>query len=61
MTASIGFSCSDSATVAAEMLLQQADMALREAKAEARSDIREYHRGLVAQVSTQMSIQSDLR
>lgn len=61
VTASIGFSCSDSATVAAEMLLQQADMALREAKAEARSDIREYHRGLVAQVSTQMSIQSDLR
>jgi len=61
VTASIGFSCSDSANVAAEILLQQADMALREAKAEARSDIREYHRDLVAQVSTQMSIQSDLR
>ena len=45
----------------AEVLLQQADMALREAKAEARSDIREYHRGLVTRVSSEMSIQSDMR
>ncbi|HEY3698024.1 MAG TPA: EAL domain-containing protein, partial [Spongiibacteraceae bacterium] len=40
---------------------QQADMALREAKAQARSDVREYHGELVAQVSTQMLIQSDMR
>ncbi|HEY3698092.1 MAG TPA: diguanylate cyclase, partial [Spongiibacteraceae bacterium] len=61
VTASMGFSCSDSANCPAELLLQQADMALREAKAQARSDVREYHGELVAQVSTQMLIQSDMR
>lgn len=61
VTASLGFSCSTAANCPAEVLLQQADMALREAKTEARSDVREYHGDLVAQVSTQMSIQSDMR
>jgi predicted signal transduction protein with EAL and GGDEF domain/DNA-binding response OmpR family regulator len=61
VSASIGFSCSDAANCPAEVLLQQADMALREAKREARADVREYHGELVAQVSTQMSIQSDMR
>ena len=61
VSASIGISCSESADTAAELLLQQADMALREAKAQARSDIREYHRGLVTRVASEMSIQSDLR
>jgi EAL domain-containing protein (putative c-di-GMP-specific phosphodiesterase class I) len=61
VTASIGISVSDSATSQAEILLQQADMALRDAKAQARSEIREYHRGLVARVSSEMSIQSDMR
>lgn len=61
VTASLGFSCSNAADCPAEMLLQQADMALREAKREARADVREYHGELVTQVSTQMSIQSDLR
>ncbi len=61
VTASLGTSCSDSANCPAEMLLQQADMALREAKSEGRNDVRAYHRGLVARVSQQMSVQSDLR
>jgi len=61
VTASLGTSCSDSANCPAEMLLQQADMALREAKSHGRNDVREYHRGLVTRVSAQMSIQSDLR
>jgi predicted signal transduction protein with EAL and GGDEF domain len=61
VTASLGTSRSDSAHCPAEMLLQQADMALREAKSHGRNDVREYHRGLVTRVSAQMSIQSDLR
>lgn len=61
VTASIGVSRSDSADTEAEILLQQADMALRDAKLRARSEIREYHRGLVTQVSSEMSIQSDMR
>ncbi|MDB6061223.1 MAG: hypothetical protein JWM78_1326 [Verrucomicrobiaceae bacterium] len=61
VTASIGISYSESANTAAEILLQQADMALREAKIQARNDIREYHRGLVTRVATEMSIQSDMR
>jgi predicted signal transduction protein with EAL and GGDEF domain len=61
ITASVGISVSESANTQAEILLQQADMALRDAKSQARSEIREYHRGLVAQVSTEMSIQSDMR
>lgn len=61
VTASLGLSCSDSASCPAETLLQQSDMALREAKSQGRNDIRQYHRGLVTQVSTQMSIQTDLR
>jgi predicted signal transduction protein with EAL and GGDEF domain/DNA-binding response OmpR family regulator len=61
VTASIGISVSESETTQAEILLQQADMALRDAKSQARSEIREYHRGLVAQVSSEMSIQSDMR
>jgi predicted signal transduction protein with EAL and GGDEF domain/DNA-binding response OmpR family regulator len=61
VTASLGTSISDSANCPAEMLLQQADMALREAKSQGRNDVREYHRGLVTRVSAQMSIQSDLR
>lgn len=61
VTASIGISQSESAVTAAEILLQQADMALRDAKSQARSEIREYHGGLVTQVSSEMSIQSDMR
>lgn len=61
VTASLGFSCSDTANCPAEQLLQQADLALREAKREARADVREYHGDLVAQVSTQMSIQTEMR
>ncbi len=61
VTASLGFSCSHDANCPAEMLLQQADMALREAKREARADVREYHGDLVTQVAAQMSIQSDMR
>ncbi len=61
MTASIGIVCSDSGAMATETLLQQADLALHEAKAEGRSVVREFHGGLVARVAAQMSIQSDLR
>ncbi len=61
ITASLGFSHSDCADCPAETLLQQGDMALRDAKAHGRNDVREFHRSLVTQVSTQMSIQSDLR
>lgn len=61
LTASIGVALSDSGSCPAETLLQQADLALRDAKNEGRSSVREYHRALVAQVSTQMSLQSDLR
>jgi PAS domain S-box-containing protein len=61
LTASVGLALSDSASCPAETLLQQADLALRDAKHEGRSLIREYHRGLVTRVSTQMSLQIDLR
>jgi predicted signal transduction protein with EAL and GGDEF domain/DNA-binding response OmpR family regulator len=61
ITASMGISQSGAAVTPAEILLQQADMALREAKSQARSEIREYHGGLVTQVSSEMSIQSDMR
>ena len=61
ITASFGVASSDSAACPAETLLQQADMALREAKVGGSDDVRAYHRSLVAQVSTKMSIQSDLR
>ncbi len=61
ITGSMGISQSESAVTPAEILLQQADMALREAKSQARSEIREYHGGLVTQVSSEMSIQSDMR
>jgi PAS domain S-box-containing protein len=61
LTASVGLALSDSASCPAETLLQQADLALRDAKHEGRSLIREYHRGLVTRVATQMSLQIDLR
>src|SRR5690606_34743837 len=60
VSGSIGISCSEGANTAAEILLQQSDMAVREAKTHARSDIREYHGGLVTRISSEMSIQSDM-
>lgn len=61
VTASIGVAHSDSGSCAAEMLLQRADLALHEAKAQGRDAVREYHSGLVAQVSSQLAMQSHLR
>lgn len=61
LTASLGMALSDSASCPAETLLQQADLALRDAKHDGRSLIREYHRGLVTRVAAQMSLQIDLR
>ncbi|MET0379793.1 MAG: EAL domain-containing protein [Spongiibacteraceae bacterium] len=61
LTASVGMALSDSASCPAETLLQQADLALRDAKHDGRSLIREYHRGLVTRVAAQMSLQIDLR
>lgn len=61
VNASIGVAYSESGSSAAETLMQQADLALHEAKAQGRDTVREYHGGLVARVSSQMALQSDLR
>jgi predicted signal transduction protein with EAL and GGDEF domain/DNA-binding response OmpR family regulator len=61
LTASLGIALSDSASCPAETLLQWADLALRDAKRAGRNSVREYHGALVAHVSRQMSMQSDLR
>ncbi len=61
VTASIGLALSDSAGLAADVLLQRADMALREAKGRGRDEICEYQGRLVAQVSTQLTLQNELR
>lgn len=61
VTASVGIAYSDSGSCAAEALLQRADLALHEAKAQGRDVVREYHGGLVARVSSQLALQGDLR
>lgn len=61
VTASIGYAYSQSGDTSAEMLIQQGDLALHEAKAEGRNEIRQYTGELVAKVSNHLSIQGDLR
>lgn len=61
VTASIGIAFSESGSTASETLLQQADLALHEAKTQGRNEIREYSGDLVAKVSKHLSIQSDIR
>ncbi|MGK0440521.1 MAG: putative signal transduction protein with EAL and GGDEF domain [Pseudohongiellaceae bacterium] len=61
VTASIGFAYTDSGSSSAETMIQQGDLALHEAKAEGRNEIRQYSGELVAKVSSHLSIQSDLR
>jgi predicted signal transduction protein with EAL and GGDEF domain len=60
VTASIGIAFSDSGSSLAEALLQKADLALHEAKAQGRNEIQEYSGHLVAKASSHLSIQSDL-
>jgi len=61
VTASLGIAWSDSGSCAAEALLQRADLALHEAKAQGRDAVCEYHGGLVARVSAELALQGDLR
>ncbi len=61
LSASVGVALSDSAGLAADVLLQRADMALREAKRRGCDEIGEYREQLVAQVSSQLALQNDLR
>ncbi|WP_339672311.1 EAL domain-containing protein [Dasania marina] len=61
VTASIGYAYSESGGSSAETIIQQADLALHEAKAEGRNEIRQYSGDLVAKVSNHLSIQGDLR
>lgn len=61
VTASIGIAYSESGSSDAETMLQQADLALHDAKVEGRNEIREYRGDLVAKVSNHLSIQGDLR
>ena len=61
VTASLGVAYSESGSTSAEGLLQQADLALHEAKTDGRNTVREYSGDLVRKVSTHLSIQSDIR
>lgn len=61
VTASIGIAYSETGSMLAESLLQQADLALHEAKMQGRNEVREYSGDLVAKVSTHLSIQTDMR
>ncbi len=61
ISACIGVALADSAGLAADALMQRADMALREAKRGGRDEICEYQERLVAQVAAQLALQNDLR
>ncbi len=61
VTASIGITYSDSGSSAATTLLQQADLAIHEAKLQGRNVVVNYNGDLVSKVSTHLAIQSDLR
>jgi diguanylate cyclase (GGDEF)-like protein len=61
VTGSIGIAHSESGGVSAEQLLQQADLALHEAKVQGRNEICQYSGELVAQIASHLSIQSDLK
>ena len=61
VTASVGIAYSESGGSDAETMIQQADLALHDAKTEGRNEIRQYRGDLVAKVSNHLSIQGDLR
>jgi predicted signal transduction protein with EAL and GGDEF domain/DNA-binding response OmpR family regulator len=61
VTSSIGIALSDSGSMLTDALLQQADLAVHEAKTRGRNQVAEYRRDLVAAVSTRLAIQNDLR
>ena len=61
VTASIGITYSESGSSDAGTMLQQADLALHDAKVEGRNEISEYRGDLVTKVSNHLSIQGDLR
>lgn len=61
VTASIGIAYSELGSNLAEGLLQQADLALHEAKTQGRDEIKEYSGDLVSKVSAHLAIQTDLR
>lgn len=61
VTASVGIAFSELGSDLAEDLLQQADLALHEAKTQGRDKIKEYSGDLVSKVSEHLSIQTDLR
>lgn len=61
VTTSIGIALSDSGSMLTDALLQQADLAVHEAKVRGRNQVAEYQRDFVAAVSTRLAIQNDLR
>ena len=61
VTSSIGYAYSESGGTLAETLLQHADLAMHEAKMQGRNRVQAYSGELVPKVSTQLSIQTDLR
>ena len=61
VTASMGVAYSVSGSCNGEVLLQQADLALHEAKVQGRNEVCEYSGDLVSKVSRQLSTQTDLR
>jgi PleD family two-component response regulator len=60
ITASLGITYSESGSSTPEGVLQQADLALHEAKSQGRDEICEYDGELVAQASNRLAIQSEL-
>ena len=61
VTSSIGITYSESGSTVVETLLQQADLALHEAKDQGRNEVQEYSRDLVSKVSKHLVIQSEMR
>lgn len=61
VTASIGYTYSESGSSTAEVLFQQSDLALHEVKLQGRNDSRQYSGELVAKVSNHLSMQGDIR
>ncbi len=60
VTGSIGIAWSESGSSTSQSVLQQADLALHEAKRQGRNEVLEYSGDLVSRVSHHLSIQSDL-
>jgi diguanylate cyclase (GGDEF)-like protein/PAS domain S-box-containing protein len=61
VTSSVGVAYSESGSTTTGVILQQADLAMHEAKIQGRNTLREFSGDLVAKVSMHLSIQTDLR